>query len=104
MKALIFKNKVVEMAAQEFPVSSEMQWLDAPEGCQVGWLLENGSLISDPAQEKTPDEILEEEMPGDKEMLQALWKWAKTNNKSDINNVDAKIDAAHQKAGKQRKN
>ena len=30
MKALIFNNKVVDLVDNEFPVSSEMPWMDAP--------------------------------------------------------------------------
>ena len=42
MKALILNNKIVDIAENEFPVSSTMQWIDLPENGQVGWkLLEN---------------------------------------------------------------
>jgi hypothetical protein len=44
MKALIFKNKVVDLAATEFEVCDSMSWMDAPEGCQGGWLLNDGVL------------------------------------------------------------
>jgi hypothetical protein len=49
MKALILNNKVVDIAEAEFPVSPEMTWMDAPVGCQYGWLLEGDSLIAPPA-------------------------------------------------------
>jgi hypothetical protein len=39
MKALIFKNKVVDLAATKFEVCDSMSWIDAPDGCQVGWKL-----------------------------------------------------------------
>ena len=42
MKALIFQNKVVDLAATEFEVHNSMSWMDAPEGCQVGWALVDG--------------------------------------------------------------
>jgi len=44
MKALIFENKVVDLAATEFEVCDSMSWMDAPEGCKRGWLLNNGVL------------------------------------------------------------
>ena len=46
MKALIFQNKVVDLVDNEFPVSPEMHWMDAPEGCKTGWALENGALVA----------------------------------------------------------
>lgn len=49
MKALIFQNKVVDLVDNEFPVSSEMTWMDAPEGCTTGWVLENGAVVSPPS-------------------------------------------------------
>jgi hypothetical protein len=42
MKALIFENKVVDLAATEFEVCDSMSWMDAPDGCQVGWELVDG--------------------------------------------------------------
>jgi len=46
MKALVFENKVVDLVAQEFDVSPSMTWMDAPDGCEAGWLLENGVLVT----------------------------------------------------------
>ena len=44
MKALIFENKVVDLAATEFEVHNSMSWMEAPEGCKRGWLLNGGVL------------------------------------------------------------
>jgi hypothetical protein len=44
MKALIFENKVVDLAATEFEVCDSMSWMDAPEGCQVGWSVTDGAI------------------------------------------------------------
>jgi len=48
MKALIFNNKVVDIAATEFEVHPSMTWMDAPEGCEHGWVLIDGSLQEEP--------------------------------------------------------
>ena len=48
MKALIHKNKVVDLVEAEFPVSPEMEWMDASDNCKTGWLLENGKLVAPP--------------------------------------------------------
>ena len=48
MKALIFQNKVVDLVDNEFPVSPEMHWMDAPEGCTTDWVLENGAVVAPP--------------------------------------------------------
>lgn len=49
MKALIFQNKVVDLVDTEFPVSPEMQWMDAPEGCTTKWVLEDGAIVAPPS-------------------------------------------------------
>tara|TARA_Y100000015_G_scaffold19097_1_gene18516 strand:+ start:2427 stop:2774 length:348 start_codon:yes stop_codon:yes gene_type:complete len=49
MKALIFKNKVVDLVDAEFPVSPEMTWMDAPEGCTTGWIFEDGAIVAPPS-------------------------------------------------------
>lgn len=60
MKALIFENRVVDIQPEPFPVAPSMQWYDAPEGCQVGWLLENGQIVTNDKRtdaEKVADEL-----------------------------------------------
>lgn len=42
MKALILNNKIVDISDNEFPVSTEMTWINLPENGEVGWeLLDN---------------------------------------------------------------
>lgn len=38
MKALIFENKVIQLAQDEFPVADAMEWADAPVGAEIGWI------------------------------------------------------------------
>lgn len=45
MKALILDNVVVELAETEFEVHSSMTWMDAPDGCQVDWIVQDGSIV-----------------------------------------------------------
>jgi len=59
MKALIFENKVVDLAATEFEVCDAMSWMDAPEGCQVGWLLSAGVLEAPVVPTLTPEQQTE---------------------------------------------
>ena len=49
MKALVFQNKVVDLVDAEFPVSPEMTWMDAPEGCTTKWILEDGAIVAPPS-------------------------------------------------------
>lgn len=37
MKALILENKVVDIAAEEFPVAAPLEWRDCPDNCAAGW-------------------------------------------------------------------
>lgn len=55
-KALILNNVVVQVEDTEFQVSAGLAWIDCPDDCEVGWIVENGSVV-----EKTPssEEILE---------------------------------------------
>jgi TPP-dependent pyruvate/acetoin dehydrogenase alpha subunit len=46
MKALIFENKVVDLVETEFPVSPEMTWMNAPDGCKNGWILDGTDLVA----------------------------------------------------------
>jgi len=46
MKALIFQDKVVQLEENEFGVSKSLKWMNAPEGCNTGWLLKNGNLVA----------------------------------------------------------
>ena len=53
MKALIFNNKIVQVAAADFPVNASMQWLDCPEGCTTEWTYTDG-VFSPPAPPSCP--------------------------------------------------
>jgi len=54
MKALIFDNKVVDVAEKSFEVHNSMVWMDAPDECIVGWSLKDGKLVAPaPDPEKT---------------------------------------------------
>ena len=44
MQALILKNKVIQLEEETFPVSNDMQWMDATNDVEVGWILQNGKL------------------------------------------------------------
>jgi|SRR5690606_30281586 len=59
MKALIKDNKVVDLSDSIFPVHISFQWMDAPENCKVGWILNNGVLEAPPVPEKTTAELIE---------------------------------------------
>ena len=64
MKALVFEDKgeqkVVDLSEKEFPVHSDLTWMDAPDGCEVGWLLKTGKLrgVCPPLPVVTPPTIL----------------------------------------------
>ena len=45
MKALIFENKVVDVATTEFEVHESMTWRDCPDDCKAGeWEVVSGVL------------------------------------------------------------
>jgi len=54
MKALIFKNKVIDIAEVEFEVHPQMTWMDCPDDCKAGeWELVDGNLQAIPEPEDT---------------------------------------------------
>lgn len=57
MKALISENKVIQLEASEFEVHSSLTWMDAPVGCEIGWVLNGGVLEAPTAATPTMDEI-----------------------------------------------
>jgi hypothetical protein len=75
MKALIYKNKVVDLVEAKFPVSPEMEWMDAPDNCRKGWLLENDKLVAPPEPpEPTYDVKRYNEYPSIGEQLDMMMK------------------------------
>ncbi len=48
MKALVFENKVVDVAEVPFEVHSSMTWMDCSSDCEIGWTLESGVLTAPP--------------------------------------------------------
>jgi hypothetical protein len=90
MKALILNNEVVQIEETEFEVHESLTWMDAPEGCSVGWVLNNGAL-EDPSP-KTEADIAAEKlehlrMVRNKKLRQTDW-WAS----SDLTMTQAQID------------
>ena len=55
MKALILDNNVVDVVAEEFPVSPEFTWMDCSDDCIAGWTVKDGKLIEPTPIEKPYD-------------------------------------------------
>lgn len=90
MKALIFENKVVDIQPEPFPVAPSMEWYNAPEGCQVGWLLENGQIVTNDKRtdaEKAEDELTDLRNKRNSLLQKTDW-WAL----SDVSMTQAQID------------
>lgn len=60
MKALIFKNEVIQIEDKEFPVASDLFWKEVDDNVQVGWLYENDEFKPKPIPQKTNEEIQKE--------------------------------------------
>ena len=63
MKALVFKDpdprntltKVIDLKENEYPVHKSMVWMDdAPEGCELGWIVVDGAITAPPAEPALP--------------------------------------------------
>lgn len=74
MKALVHENIVVDLVETEFEVHESATWMDAPEGCKTGWLLEDGSLVAPPpAPSLSYDAARMQEYPAIGEQLDMLF-------------------------------
>lgn len=82
MKALVKDNKVVDVAIEEFMVHSDFYWIDCPEDCIPGWLVENYQAIRPVVPQKTNQEIIDE--------FKALIKY-QLNNKALERNYDSHL-------------
>jgi hypothetical protein len=60
MKALIFKEKVVQVEEIEFPVAKDLVWVDCPNDCVPGWIYENGAVHAPIIPQKSIEDILNE--------------------------------------------
>lgn len=69
MKALLKDTTVVDISEQGFPVHSSLRWMEAPEGCQTGWVLIDGTLQPKPEEPKTQEEIKQEYINAIKSLL-----------------------------------
>lgn len=79
MKALVSGNTVIEISEVAFEVHPDAQWMDAPEGCEAGWVLENGQLVEPPPPPSLPyDEARERAYPSLGEQLDMMY-WDKVN-------------------------
>lgn len=47
-KALIFENKVVDIAPHEFPVAEPLFWVECDDEVKVGWTFESGQFVAPP--------------------------------------------------------
>tara|TARA_Y100001951_G_C11241655_1_gene240870 strand:- start:30 stop:329 length:300 start_codon:yes stop_codon:yes gene_type:complete len=98
MKALVFEDKgeqkVVDLSEKEFPVHSDLTWMDAPDGCEVGWLLKTGKLIAPTVPELTYAEKRQIEYPTIQELVVALYD---TDDKADIEAKRAEVKKKYPK-------
>jgi hypothetical protein len=57
MKALILKNKVVDLSETEFPVSSEMKWVDCDDTVKRDYEYKDGTFTK-PSLTIKPEQVL----------------------------------------------
>lgn len=72
MKALIFEQKVVDVAAQEFPVNKNFIWIDADVDTEIGDSYDDvgKQFIKIPPKTLTNEEKRRNEMPSAQEQLE----------------------------------
>lgn len=62
MKALIFENRVVDIAIEPFLVVKTMQWVDAPDGVVVGYTCDGENFIPPIVVEPSIEEVRENKL------------------------------------------
>jgi hypothetical protein len=74
-KALIFQNKVVDVAESEFEVHDSMSWMDCPDDCVSGhWELKAGKLQAIPKEDPPYDKSRLREYPKIADYLDGIVK------------------------------
>ena len=97
MKALIFENKVIQIEKKQFPISSDLTWIDASDECEVGWTLKDGALIAPaPLAEKTYVEKRLSQFPSIGDQLDMQY-WDQVNGTTTWKEAIAKVKADHPK-------
>ena len=97
MRALVFENKVVQLEETDFNVAPQMTWMDAPDGCEYGWILENGNLVAPPEPpEPTYDEKRRRAFPDWRAQLDQQY-WDAVNGTTTWVDGVAEVKAANPK-------
>ena len=95
MKALVYENKVVDVAKEEFPVSAELTWMDCPDDCVAGeWIFKDKNLVAPSVPELTYEEKRKTEYPSIEELVVALYD---TDDKSAIEAKRAEVKKKYPK-------
>lgn len=97
MKALILNDKVVQVEEQDFPVGGDLYWLDCPNDCKHGWLLENGELVAPSVNELSAEEKVQAELPSSDTQMRAVWKYIRDGDKTEFDSVETDIQAVYDK-------
>ena len=85
MKALVFENKVVDVAEVPFEAHSSLTWMDCSNDCEIGWILEDGALVAPPdPPEKTYAENRRDEYPDWGTQLNKIYDDGLTKWKSEM--------------------
>lgn len=97
MKALVFRDIVVQMEDKTFPVHKNMTWMDAPPACEVGWILKDGTLQKSLDNQIPKEQKVRCELPSYDERIDALWDIALKGDNTKVLEVEAKIQAVYDK-------
>ena len=74
MKALIFKNKVVDVQAVEFPVHNSMTWADCGNEVKIGFTHSGGVFTAPVVVEKTYEDVRRKAFPRLGDVIDAIFK------------------------------
>lgn len=97
MKALVHENVVVDLVEAEFPVHESAVWMDAPEGCETGWVLQDGALVAPPpAPEPSYDAQRMDAYPSIQEQLDMQY-WDSVNGTTTWADAIASVKAQYPK-------
>jgi len=96
MKALVKDNVVIELCENEFEIHPSFIFMDAPQGCQPGWVLIDGVLQEKPVVPKTNDEIKKEYTEAIKYWLGVVAAEKQYDSEQSISNYIASTNVAWQ--------
>jgi hypothetical protein len=86
MKALILRGQIVQVAAKEFVVHPDYQWVQCPDDCTTEWIYQDEVFIA-----PEPEKPFIDSQDVMNKKLNAIWHFCDTGDRSAIDAVKQEL-------------